>query len=94
MSKKTKPEYLTETTSGVLIALAKPVVLDGVERASLEMREPMVADLEIAQAGSGSDTAKEMQLFANLIGITAADVRALSIRNYRRIQEAYGVFTD
>lgn len=87
-------EYLSEGEGHIDIALAKPATVSGAKVATLRMREPAVRDLETAQSYSGSDASKEVQLFANLLEIGADDVRGLSLRNYKRVQEAYGRFSD
>ncbi|WP_036041610.1 phage tail assembly protein [Bradyrhizobium yuanmingense] len=88
------PEYLKEEDGAIVITLAKPITADGTERKSLRMREPTVGDLENSQLVNGTDTAREIQLFANLMEIAADDVRGMSLRNYNRVQAAFGRFTD
>lgn len=88
-------DYLKEFDGGVEITLAKPVTIDGAERKSLRMREPTVRDMEDAQKAAGDNAAaNEIQLFANLMEVSADDVRALTMRNYKRVQGAYEAFTD
>lgn len=87
-------DYLKEGNGFIDITLAKPAKINGVEVAVLRMREPTVADMEIFQEGKGSEAKREIEQFGNLCDCTADDVRALSLRNYRRVQEAFGNFTS
>ncbi len=87
-------DYLKESDGHIVITLARPAVANGATVSTLNMREPTVRDLEAAQSYSGNDASKEIQLFANLLEIGADDVRGLSIRNHKRVQEAYGRFSD
>lgn len=90
----TEKDYLKEGDGFVEITLAKPADVAGAKLSKLTMREPSVRDLEAAQSYTGSEAAKEVQLFANLLEIGVDDVRALKLRNYKRVQEAYASFTD
>lgn len=88
------PEYLRETDAGIEITFNNPAEIAGAKVSKLVMREPTVRDMEIAQSGAGSDAAKEVQLLANLLGLGADDVRGLTLRNHKRVQEAFANFTD
>lgn len=90
----TEKSYLKEGDGFVEITLAKPADVAGAKVSVLKMREPSVRDLEAAQSYTGSEASKEVQLFANLMEIGADDVRALTLRNYKRVQEAYAGFAD
>ncbi len=88
-------DYLKEFDGGVEITLATPADIGGAKMAVLRLREPTVRDLEAAQKASGGDEAgHEVQLFANLLEVTADDVRNLKFRNYKRVQAGFGLFTD
>lgn len=84
-----KPEYLTETETGVEITLNKPLDIDGAKVAVLSMREPTVNDQLVAEKIKGSDAEKEIAILSNLLTITPDDVRRLTLRDYKRVQEAY-----
>ncbi len=94
MSEQTMPEYLTETEEGLQIELAKAVELDGAETKTVTMREPTVQDQLDVQATKGSEAHREVTLMANLCSLTPDQVKAMTMRNYRRLQAALEVFTE
>lgn len=85
-------DYITETDSGVVIALNKPLEIDGAKVTALSMREPTVADQLAASKAKGDDAEREILLLANLCTITPEDVRRLTLRDYKRAQEAFTGF--
>lgn len=88
-------DYLKEFDGGVEITLSSPADIGGAKLSTLRLREPTVRDLEAAQKASGGDEAShEVQLFANLLEVTPDDIRNLKFRNYKRVQTAFGLFTD
>jgi hypothetical protein len=88
-------DFLKEYDGGVQITMATPADIGGGKVSTLKLREPTVRDLEAAQkSSSGDEAANEIQLFANLLEITVEEVRALKVRNYRRVQEGYKLFTS
>lgn len=89
------PEFVTENADGSLaIRLAKPIVVDGVPQSVIQMREPTVGDEIAAQTSPGGSAGFEVTLFGNLTMLPPDALRAMTIRNYRRLQEAYRLFTD
>jgi hypothetical protein len=85
------PDFLTEGEDGSLtVALSRGLVLDGAKVMALVLREPNVAD-QLA-AGGGTDAQNEVKLFANLAGLLPADIHALKMRDYARLQAALGFF--
>lgn len=62
--------------------------------ATLRMREPTVEDQLAIDKVKDGDAAKELSLFANLCEITPADLRKLTLRDYRRVQAAFASFID
>lgn len=94
MSESTMPEYLTETDDGLTIKLTRPVEIDGSEVNAITMREPTVQDQLDVQAIKGSEAHREVTLMANLCSLTPDQVKAMTMRNYRRLQEALEVFTE
>lgn len=86
-------DYLKETDKGIQITLATPAMIGGALLSAMTMREPSVGDLEVAQAGNENAATAELKLFANLLECGVEDVRALKLRNWTRVQEAYKVFT-
>jgi hypothetical protein len=94
MSEQTLPDYLEETETGIKITLKNPIDIDGAEVSTLTMREPTVQDqLDVDQL-KGSAATKEVTLLANLCEVTPDDIKKMTMRNYRRVQEAMEAFTD
>ncbi|WP_164931732.1 phage tail assembly protein [Dyella sp. M7H15-1] len=87
-----KPDYIEEVDGGVVITLAAPATINGQSVQTLSMREPCGRDLKAAQNAKGTDADKEFRLFANLLECTPADVEELTLRNLRRVQEAFKFF--
>lgn len=75
------------------IKLSKPLDVDGTKVDTLTMREPTVGDQLVMEEIGGTPGNQEVNLFANLCGITAAQVKKLSIKDYKKIQAAYAGFT-
>lgn len=74
-----RPDYITDAPDGsVQIALT-----DGKK---ITMREPTVED-QLAVA-KGSDAEREITLVANLCDMAPTEIKALTLRNYRRVQAA------
>ena len=91
----TLPEYLTDNGDGTVdIALKGKLEIDGAKVTSLRMREPTVNDQLVAKATKGSDEIKELTGLANLCGITLDDIKRLTMRDLKRVQDGYLVFTD
>lgn len=90
------PEYLTENADGsITIRTTRPVTIDGASVSTVTMREPTVGDEIAASAGAGRSAENfEVTLFANLCTISPDAIRGMTIRNYKRMQEAYRLFTD
>lgn len=94
MAKK-NPEWLKENADGSFdITLSRPADIAGVKSATLRMREPTVADQEVASEMNGSDAAREITVFANLCDLAPDDIRKLPLREYKRLQTAYLAFID
>lgn len=72
----------------------KPLNVNGAELSVIRMREPSVDDQLAMDETSGGDAAKELGMFANLCTIPPADLRKLSLRNYKRVQRAFLGFLD
>lgn len=90
------PDYLkfNHETGHCDITLSRPLKIAGVDVSVLRMREPTVADQEIASDMGGSDAAREIQTFANLCEQTPDDIRRLPLKDYKRLQAAYVNFID
>lgn len=96
MAAKKQPDYLKVSADGsyIDITLLRGVDIDGAKVTALRMREPTVADQETAVTMDGEPATLEIFYLANLCDITPDQVRKLSVRDFKRVQEAYGVFTD
>lgn len=66
----------------------------GTDTNHLVMREPTVEDQIVHDELRGSDAVREVTMFANLCEVAPADVRKLTLKNYRRLQEAYQGFLE
>ncbi|MDA3922767.1 MAG: phage tail assembly protein [Salinisphaera sp.] len=76
------------------IELSRPLDIDGAAVSSLSMREPTVDDQIVASEMKGSAAIQEVHMIANLCDVAPADIRSLSLRDYRKLQEAFVGFTD
>ena len=82
-------DYLTTNPDGsVTVTLAKGVTVSNATLMTITLREPTVADQIAAQEVKGSPAAQEVALIANLAEIPPGDVKAMTLRDYRRVQEA------
>lgn len=93
MATKT-PDYIKQGEGFTDITLSRAATLNGTKTTVLRMREPTVGDSEAASEMTGSDATREIFAFANLCGVTPNDLRALPLKDFRRIQTAYLGFTD
>lgn len=71
----------------------------GFERAgarvrSVSMREPTVADNIAAEKSAKSAAEQEIALIANLCELSPTEVASLTMRDYRRLQDALLGFTN
>lgn len=88
-------EWLTQSADGsVTITLRRALEVGGAKIGVLQMREPTVDDQIVAGSVKGSDAEKEVTLIANLCGLAPSDIRTLTLRDYRRVQEAFLGFTE
>ncbi|KVE33907.1 phage tail assembly protein [Burkholderia sp. TSV86] len=90
-----KETWLKENGDGsVTITLSKPLEVNGVPLQEVTMREPTLDDQVASNEARGSDVLKEITLFANLCTVAPADLRRLKLRDYLRLQAAFGNFLD
>lgn len=76
------------------ITLTKPLSIDGTNVSGLRMREPTVDDQLVHDLSKGSDAAREVEFMARLCGLAPSNMKALGLRDYRRVQEAFQLFID
>lgn len=71
------------------IPLSRAIEVDGAKVKTLRMREPTVADQLAMEEYKGGDAAKELFTLANLCQMTPDDLKRLSLRDYKKLQEAF-----
>ena len=91
---KPNTEHVRIEGAAAIVTLSRPIVVDGAERAALTMREPTARDMESFGAIAGTDATREITTFANLCEVPADAIRSLPLRDYARLQAAFGLFTD
>lgn len=92
---KNTPDWLKYDEGFAEIQLdGKPLEVNGAKLTVIRMREPSVEDQLAMDAMDGGDAAKELGMFANLCTIDKANLRTLSLRNYKRVQRAFVGFLD
>ena len=95
MSEGNLPDWMTEEDDGSITVsfadLKKKPKLDGTEVSSLTLREPTVAD-ELAIENIKSFGQRECRAIANLTEQSPEAIGGLTMRQYGRLQDAYGVF--
>nr|DAR96785.1 MAG TPA: tail assembly chaperone protein [Caudoviricetes sp.] len=83
----------TEVQTGYVdIELSRPIEIDGTKVTTLRMREPLVSDQLALDEMKGSDASKEVLLAANLCEVTPDDIKRLTLRDYRKVQQAFSGF--
>lgn len=71
------------------IELSKAIKIDGAEVKALNMREPTVGDQLAMEKTGGSDAEKELSMIAMLCMVKPADLNQLTLRDYKKVQEAF-----
>lgn len=93
-----KEDYCTVNDDGsVTVTLSKTYNFDGAERKTITLREPTVRDQKLFQGGTTPKAIgdAEGKLLAHLAdGVTPAQIDDLTLRDYTRMQEAFGFFRD
>ena len=87
-------DYLKEGEGFVDVTLVTPIDVDGEKRNTMRIREPLVKDSETASKGNQDPATAEILLFAHLCEVAPEVIRALTLRNYKRMGEALSLFTD
>ena len=87
-------QYIKTNDDGsVTVTLASGIDMQGARVKVVTMREPTVADQIAAQEIKGTAAAQEVALIANLAQISPDEVKSMTLRDYRRVQEALVGFT-
>ncbi|ORL62380.1 phage tail assembly protein [Pseudomonas putida] len=86
---KTPPTWMTLQADRVTVRLSKPSEANGVQVDQLSLRAPTVRDIRTAQAGSGDEEQRELNLFASLAEVGVKDLEGLALKDYTRLQAGY-----
>lgn len=86
------PDWLKEGEGFTDITLSRPLDVAGSKLATVRMREPLVRDQAVMSKMEGDNSDKEITMFANLCGLVPADLDAMPMRDYSRLQTAYLAF--
>lgn len=87
------PEYITLLDGKALVTLSRPVTISGASVSRLTVREPTVDDqLTAEKLGSGGEADKIY--LANLCQVTPDEIGRLPLRDFKRLQVAFGFFLD
>ncbi|MFJ2538477.1 phage tail assembly protein [Pseudomonas sp. NPDC087614] len=89
-AKDALPKWLQITEEGFRITLKYPTELSGVLVDNMSIRAPCVRDIRAAQATcNGDEEKREMSLFSSLTQTPEADLMALKLVDYMRLQAGY-----
>ena len=81
---------MAENNSGFVdVTLSRPLEIDGANVTKLRLREPTVADQLASDEFKGGDAAKEIFTMANLCQVSPDDLKKLTLRDYKKLQEAF-----
>ena len=92
MAKKVTAAVNAVNSGYVDVELSRPIEIDGAVVTALRMREPTVADQLLLDEMKGGDATKEVTLVANLCEVTPDDIKRLTLRDYRKVQQAFTGF--
>lgn len=95
MGIKNSKEYIEYSEAKATITLSRPLSINGTKVPKVTMREPTVRDEMLARKTAGTDSAdNESTLLANLCGLLTDDLQNMSLKDYRRLQEAFLGFLE
>lgn len=92
MTTKT-PDYIKLSDGKAEVTLSRQLEIDGAKINVLTMREPTVDD-QIAAEKMGVGGEAEKSYMANLCMVSPDDIGRLPLRDFKRLQEAFGFFID
>lgn len=87
------PDYIKLRDGSAEVTLSRPLDIDGAKVNVLTMREPTVDD-QIAAEKNGSDGQADKKYIANLCMVSPDDIGRLPLRDFKRLQVAFGFFID
>lgn len=93
MAKQQTPDYIKLRDGSAEITLSRPLEIEGAKVNVLTMREPTVDD-QIAAEKNGTDGMADKKYMANLCMVTPDDIGRLPLRDFKRLQVAFGFFID
>ncbi|MBU3035448.1 phage tail assembly protein [Tritonibacter mobilis] len=87
------PDYCKHNVDGdeetITVTLAKGIIAGGEKRTEITLREPTVGDnMAARQSAKGDNAGHEVNLLANLAGLSPDEIRSAKMRDYTRLQEA------
>ena len=87
------PDYCKHNVDGdeesITVTLAKGIMAGGEKRTEITLREPTVGDnMAARQSAKGDNAGHEVNLLANLAGLSPDEIRSAKMRDYTRLQEA------
>lgn len=74
------------------VVFTQPVTLGGETVSSVVMREPTVADMRAVDKQGSTDLEREILMIGRLINVPGEELDALSVVNYKRLQDRYAAF--
>ena len=74
------------------IKLDHPITVDGAKVSEITLRRPTVRDMRVARNSGKDDASQEIALVANLATLAPADVEALDLADYAKVQKALAGF--
>ncbi|CAI8789467.1 Phage tail assembly chaperone protein, E, or 41 or 14 [Pseudomonas sp. IT-P171] len=84
------PAWLAVTEEGVTVTLRYKASFNGVLVDKLTMRAPSVKEFNAAKMiGAGDMEKMELHLFCSLLSVAEADLLALKLKDYNRLQAGY-----
>lgn len=90
---KNLPDYIKLRDGAADITLSRPLEIAGAKVSVLTMREPTVDD-QLAAEDAGKDGRADKAYMANLCQQAPEDIGRLPLRDFKRLQVAFGLFLD
>jgi len=88
------PKWIELTALGAVITLSVTSTFSGAEASTLTMRDPTIKEYRDNDAEYSNEEEAELHLFSDLCGVHHADLSALKVRDFRRLQRAYTLLVD
>lgn len=88
------PDYLKKNDGHTVITLNRPAKINGVDTKQLTMREPTVGDQLASEKMNDEGGEADCAYIANLCAITPDELKSLTLRDFKRLKEAFQDFID